>query len=448
MSAFDQDSDSDEDFWDGPCLKPRDVGFFEPSKMPDPFAATWFIDCITTAVHFYGEEKVLAVGLRRCCKNKIAQDWYSDLSEKERDALRESTQAWERQIRQDFMPPKHILLDQLYAETFDWAQDRTPYNYLTRKLLLIRFAGMKDEDWMVHELHRGFERCPELYLHLEHVVRDPEEGRNRVSDYRRAVKKFQDGARLLYEHRVNSESTPRQCKCSNGFFGTGRKNDHPKHSEKPTPKPSECRKCHDEFPSRSRLHAHLRATGHHQRKSNRRQPEQYQRAFIGITLPSMATGTPTTTPLGPDEIYIPTPPSLDRFNNNTGYEGVTFKERGYQRTPVSDRASLSFSFKLTAKPPAFPSPLRSSSTLAEPETSTTRTSVPLPSQLPVRFSAIPPATSAAPRLPAPPPATRSLAALELRFASMLMGRAMICRRITRQLIRWQVRPGRLKRRAK
>jgi hypothetical protein len=249
-----------------------------------------------------------------------------------------------------------------------------------------------------------------------------------------------------------------------------------------------------------------------------------------------------------DEIYIPTPPSLDRFNNNTGYEGVTFKERGCQRTPVSDRASLSFSFKLTAEPPAFPSHLRvrssvtlaepetsttvpsphcssvtlaetetsttvpsphcspvtlaetetsttvpspqcSSVTLAEPETSTTvpsphcssvtlaetetsttvpspqcssvtlaetETSATVPSPhcssvtladtetsttrtsvlLPLRFSAIPPATSAAHRW----------AALELRFASLLMGRAMIRRRIRRQLIRWQVRPGRLKRR--
>jgi hypothetical protein len=267
--------------------------------------------------------------------------------------------------------------------------------------------------------------------------------------------------------------------------------------------------------------------------SNRRQPEpeQYQHAFMGITVPLMAR-RPVTTPssLEPekaseeswcidnaetvssaaDEIYIPTPPSLDRFNNNTGYEGVTFKERGCQRTPVLDRASLCFSFKLTAEPPAFPSHLRvrSSVTLAEPETfttvpsphcssvtlaetetsttvpsphcspvtlaetetsttvpspqcssvtlaetetsatvpsphcssvtladtetSTTRTSVPLP----LRFSAIPPATSAAHRW----------AALELRFASLLMGRAMIRRRIRRQLIRWQVRPGRLKRR--
>jgi hypothetical protein len=438
MSAFNQDSDSEEDPWDEPCLKPRDVGFFEPSKMPDPFAAIWFIDCITTAVHFYGEENTLLVGLRRCC-NYIARDWLFSLSNEDRDALRESTQAWERLIRRDFMPPKHILLDQVDAETFDWAQDRTPYAYLMRKLLLLRFAGITDENRVVDELHRGFERCPELHLHLEHVV--SEEGGNQLSDYRRAVKKFQDGARLLYEHRVNSKSTPHWCKCSNGFFGTGRKNDHLKHSEKPTPKPSECRKCHDEFPSRSRLHAHLRATGHHQRKSNRRQPEQYQRAFMGITLPSMATGTPTTTPLGPDETYIPTPPSIDGFNDNTSYEGVTFKERGYPPspvsplTPVSDGASLNFSFKLTAEPPAFPSPLRSSSVLAEHESSTARRSITLPFPL----SSLLAANSTA----------RRSDMLQLRFASILAARSAsrsLRLRVRRKLIHWQARPAKLKRR--
>jgi hypothetical protein len=210
--------------------------------------------------------------------------------------------------------------------------------------------------------------------------------------------------------------------------------------------------------------------------------EQYQRAFMGMARrpaatpsslepekaseESWCTDNSETVSSAAEETYIPTPPSLDRFNNNTGYEGVTFKERGCQRMPVLDRrgASLSFSFKLTVEPPSahcssvtlaetetpttVPSPQCSSVTLTETKTSTTRTSVPLPSQLPVRFSAILPATPAAPRLPAPPPATRRLAALKLRFASMLMRRAMICRRITRQLIRWQVRPGRLKRRAK
>jgi hypothetical protein len=226
-----------------------------------------------------------------------------------------------------------------------------------------------------------------------------------------------------------------------------------------TPKPSECRYCGEEFPSRSRLHTHLRATSHHQRLPSPHRPsptipgEQYHHAFFAS---QTATGT-----------------GVEKEGIKMGYEGVTLKERGYPRSRSasdSDRDDAGLTSAFTAELPTVPSPLCPSVTLAEPETSTTvpsphcssvtlaetetsttvssphcssvtlaetetsttRTSAPLP----LRFSAIPPATSAAHRW----------AALELRFASLLMGRAMIRRRITRQLIHWQVRPGRLKRR--
>jgi hypothetical protein len=341
--------------------------------MPDPFAATLFSDRIRDAVHFYGEEKTRLVGLRRCCKNDIARDWYFSLSEEERDALRESTQAWERLIRRDFMPDKHILLDQVDAETFNWRQDRTPYAYLMQKLLLLRFAGITDEDRVVHELHRGFKRCPELYLHLQHVIR--EDRGNRLSDYRSAVKRFQGGARLLYEHRLSSKLTPHRCKCSNGFFGTGRKNDHPKHPRPPTPKPSECRHCREAFSSRSRLHMHLRAAGHHQRESNRRNLEQSQHVFFGITIQPTATEAPAASAISlqPEEAAssqdsspIDEAGNPEFFSIKTGYKGVTIKERGYPRSPVSDCTSLSSSF--TTAPAAFPLSLRFSSMLRETST--------------------------------------------------------------------------------
>jgi hypothetical protein len=511
-------------------LKAADIGLFEPAGMPDAAAAILFIDNINDAVKQYSAERVLLV-LKRCCNNAVVLSLLTGLDEADRNELFVSIPAWERLLRRDFMPKRSTLEHNARSETFKWSQSRTPSQYVSDKIKLLRIAGIVEPDSVVYEVHRGFDRCPELQIPLIQAVK---ETGNDISHYRGEVLKYQDMAKLQYKFNTRSraadssmapvyytssispqQSTPRRCKsrCSDGFFGTRRMNDNSKRLS--TPKPSECRYCGEEFPSRSRLHTHLRATSHYQRLPSPHRPsptvpeEQYQRAFMGITVPSMArrpAATPSslepekaseepwcinnaeTVSSAADEIYIPTPPSLDRFNNNTGYEGVTFKERGCQGTPVSDRASLSFSFKLTAEPPAFPSPLRPSSVLAEPvtsitvpsphcssvtfaetetpttvpspqcssnsvtlaetKTSTTRTSVPLPSQLPVRFSAILPATSAAPRLRAAPPATRRLAALELRFASMLMGRAMICRRITRQLIRWQVRPGRLKSRAK
>jgi hypothetical protein len=76
------------------------------------------------------------------------------------------------------------VLDQADVAKLKWTQTRMPYAYLLRKALLLRFAGITDEDQAVHELHRGFERSPELYLHLRHVVRD--EGSNRLTGFRTA----------------------------------------------------------------------------------------------------------------------------------------------------------------------------------------------------------------------------------------------------------------------
>jgi hypothetical protein len=49
---------------------------------------------------------------------------------------------------------------------------------------------------------------------------------------------------------------------ANVFFASQRAADHNRPPRMTTPKPSECRACHEAFPSRSRLHAHLLASGH------------------------------------------------------------------------------------------------------------------------------------------------------------------------------------------
>jgi hypothetical protein len=332
-------------------LKPEEVGLFEPTSMPDTLAAMNFINNFTNMAAWYGEECTLRV-LRRCCTDKIARTWLSSLSDDDRAALL-STQGWERLIRRDFMLRRGILACQARAETFKWTQGRTPSVYATFKMKLLRNAGITNPDVVVREIHNGFAQCPELQLHLEHMFR--EDGGNRLSEYRRAVQRFEDGARLLYEHHFSSKSTSHRCKCSNGFFGTRRTNTWAKHSRPTAPKPSERRHCRKAFPSRSRLDTHLRATGHHQRKSNRRQLEH---AFFSILIPSMTTGAPASTPRDLEEaIKAPaTTPSEatpsqdsspideavnpDSFNDKTGYEGVTFKARGYPRSLNPDRASV------------------------------------------------------------------------------------------------------------
>jgi hypothetical protein len=58
-----------------------------------------------------------------------------------------------------------------------------------------------------------------------------------------------------YVHSQNAHFAAAYC-ASKGFFGESHK------ARITRPKPSECRTCHEAFPSRSRLHAHLLSSGH------------------------------------------------------------------------------------------------------------------------------------------------------------------------------------------
>jgi hypothetical protein len=260
-------------------------------------------------------------------------------------------------------------------------------------MTLLRIAGITDHDRVVREIHRGFKACPEIQIPLQKYVKN---SGNRISEYRCKVQTYQDDTRLLYERSPRFKSY--QHGHADGFFGNRRMNDHSK--PPPTPKPSECRYCGAEFPSRSRLHTHLRTTGHHQRESNCRQLDQFQHAFFGITIQPMATEAPAASaiPLRPEEAAssqdsspIDEAGNPELFSIKTGYKGVTVKERGYPRSPVSDCASLSSSF--TTEQPAFPFSLC--------------------------FSSMLPATSAARRLAAPLSAARRSIPLLFPFSSML-----------------------------
>jgi hypothetical protein len=59
-----------------------------------------------------------------------------------------------------------------------------------------------------------------------------------------------------YIHNQNAHFAAAYC-ASKGFFGGT-----PRGARMPSPKPSECRACHEAFPSRSKLHTHLLSSGH------------------------------------------------------------------------------------------------------------------------------------------------------------------------------------------
>jgi hypothetical protein len=185
----------------GSVLKATDVGIFEPKAMPDSEAAMDFIDNFRGAAIHYGEEWTMA-DLRKCCKNKIAHDWLAGMKEYDSIGLSQSLDHWERLLCRDFMPRSTQLYAEAKAEVFKWTQNRSPAEYITHKLRLLRLTGVTEESLVVEELHAGFARCTEMHIPLEPFVLSG----NGVDQYRRAVQSFQASAKLQYIYGQKARS--------------------------------------------------------------------------------------------------------------------------------------------------------------------------------------------------------------------------------------------------
>jgi hypothetical protein len=177
-------------------LKPSDVGLFEPKAVPDSVAAMDFIDDFRGSARHYGEERTLAV-LRKCCKNTIARAWLAGSNDVDRRGQTTSLDHWEEILRRDLMPRPTQRYASAKAEVFKWTQNRSPAEYVTHKIRLLRLAGVTNEDLVVEEIHAGFAQCTEMHIPLEPFVR---ETNNDVAHYRRAVQRFQDSAKLQYDY--------------------------------------------------------------------------------------------------------------------------------------------------------------------------------------------------------------------------------------------------------
>ena len=180
-------------------LKPDMVGYFEPKNMEDYRSAYNFVDAIDTTVTFEGDAATAAV-LQRCLKGECAVNWRSSLSDEDKVAMRASTVAWKRCIIRDFYPRPGVLLVKANREVFRWNQNRSPLEYVTEKLRLLRLAGIRDENHLVEEVHNGFSETPELFSSLENCI---QAASNSVSKYRNDVSRHQEAAKATYALRGN-----------------------------------------------------------------------------------------------------------------------------------------------------------------------------------------------------------------------------------------------------
>ena len=128
----------------------------------------------------------------------MAISWRSSLSDEDRDELRLSVRGWKRLLKRDFFPRPGVLIIKANREVFSWKQGRTPLDYVTEKLRLLRLAGVKDENQLVEEVHQGFAEAPDLFGRLENCISADS---NTVSKYRGDVARHQDAAKASHNLR-------------------------------------------------------------------------------------------------------------------------------------------------------------------------------------------------------------------------------------------------------
>lgn len=173
-------------------IRPEVIGKFSPAKMPDTTKAYLFVECIRYAVAGYGEDRVRPV-IRMCLDGPVAQDWFVGLDDIDKCALQTSSASWIRLINRDFMDKPGDLIIQAYKERFTWDSKRTPSDYVSKKVQLMRMAGTFDERTMIHLIHDGFREAPRMHMALLPFVETAT-----VPQYREQVIQYQDSARLLH----------------------------------------------------------------------------------------------------------------------------------------------------------------------------------------------------------------------------------------------------------
>jgi hypothetical protein len=144
-------------------VKPTDIGYFEPKATPDSEAAIYFMENFNDTVIHYDKAATLVV-LRKSCHNDIARAWVSGLKDADRTGIAWSIWHWEMVLRRYFMPRPAQLYATACSELFKWTQSRSPCEYVTHKIRLLKAAGIADDEQVVQEVYNGFVKFSELHL--------------------------------------------------------------------------------------------------------------------------------------------------------------------------------------------------------------------------------------------------------------------------------------------
>ena len=144
----------------GRPLKASDIGKFEPESFQDSVHTQTFIELVTDAGQHYGNQQTLGA-LYKCLGNTTAREWYSSLSDADKEEMKGSLQSWKRILKRDFMPSAALLRIEADRECFRWNQSRTPMEYVTTKVRKLRMGEFSETD-IVARIHEGLSQASDL----------------------------------------------------------------------------------------------------------------------------------------------------------------------------------------------------------------------------------------------------------------------------------------------
>ena len=191
-------ADDDEGQLEGPgnrpefqrTLKSEEIYKFNPSDSGDDVDYFLFQQRIIDLTRIHGKDKVLPA-LVSCLRNDRAKQWFTGLSDEDKEELATSTDAWVTILKRDFGIRAARARSLAFRESFSFSQGRRVLQYFNTKTTWLKIAGTVDEPTICQEIYQGL-RDPE-YKTLIKLGENP-----KLSSLREDLLEIEAGARALW----------------------------------------------------------------------------------------------------------------------------------------------------------------------------------------------------------------------------------------------------------
>jgi len=145
--------------YEGRPVKADEIYAFMPDDSKTGIDYFLFAERIADMVNVHGEDKILP-SLISCLKNDMSKEWYSLLSDEDKERLRTSAEAWMEILKRDFGIKPSIARQKANRENFYFSQGRRVLDYFHKKVTWLKISGIDDEDSVCMEVRDGL-RDPE-----------------------------------------------------------------------------------------------------------------------------------------------------------------------------------------------------------------------------------------------------------------------------------------------